>query len=166
MEREQKKNNRFNKEIDKKVDRHLKEAQKLVKNLKMEANFGFNSHQTKFFETSLAYYILNKRSYEASYLSKQPDIQALAKIPIYGHIAKQITHINDVNDCAIRDLKNIINEQIKSYPAKEKLRPYAIRNAANYVSGIYIKCNESMILYFENEFLKKSEYIKTKILGV
>jgi hypothetical protein len=166
MERDSEKNGKLKKEIDDRVDQYLDEARQLHKKLKMKEYFGFNELETKIFEISLAKYILSKGSYEAAYFARSPEGQELAKIPIIGHIARQVIHINEVNNCAISELGSRLKTEIDQISPEEMDRPHSIINAANYLSTIYIECNDSLIRDFKKEFPEKGEYVRTKLLGM
>src|SRR4030042_2832543 len=165
MEREINIDKHQKKQIDKTNRRNKKEAHKVAKDAGIQERLHLSPGQMTIFNMGFSFYVLSKESLEASQLSRRPDMQALVKIYFLGNIAKEVMKINEINNFAIKELKEELSRLTKFTPPDEKPNPISILKAANYLSSIYLDCKECSDMNFNYELLVKSDFINNKLLG-
>ncbi|OGM08318.1 hypothetical protein A2Z67_01455 [Candidatus Woesebacteria bacterium RBG_13_36_22] len=165
MEREISIDKRQKKQVDKLISGYKKETHKVAKDAGIQERLHLSPGQMTIFNTGFSYYILSKESMEAPALSRRPDMRALARIYFLGNIAKEVMNINEINNFAIKELKEELSRLTKLPPSEEWPNPTSILKAANYLSSIYIDCKECPDMNFNNELSVKSDFINNKLLG-
>ena len=150
--------------VEKLIKKEKEETEKAINKAKIMKCLNLSPKHLEIFNASFNYYVLAKWAQEASFLSKDPEVEIGVKMWGPKSESREIMRENEINDQAVRKLREEMQEQINSAPEGLKPSPRSMVNSANYVSTLYIDCLLSSDKNFKKEFKKKAEYINKKII--
>jgi len=146
---------------DRLIKNKTKETEKVVKEAKIQELLGLNNTQTKTYNKCLTYYLVTQESYKTSYLSKHPIDN---EVVLSDDNISEIINENDINNQAIKKLKEEMDTNLKLYPENIFPNARAIQCAANFTSILYLDCEEDYKRDFNEEMEKKAEYLNQFVL--